>query len=334
MVSIRDVANKAGVSIATVSATVNGSSSVRLETRQRVEDAIQALGYRPNGVARSLRLGQTGVIGLVVSEITNPFFAEISRAVEETALRAGKVVVVCNTDENRERESLVLDTLRVQRVAGLIIAPSGQDSEYGTVLGRRVPNQTVVIDRCIPHLDRDFVGLDNRSAGRMVTEYLLRLGHRSIGFIGGRKGVSTAADRFSGFADALHQAGVSLDPGLCIDANYRSELAYRAAVEMLTRTTRPSAIVAANNLTTLGVMQAVSALGFTCPADVSVAGIDDSDWNIALRPRLTSVAQPVRAIGRQAIDWLIERMTSSTDFSPRSVQLEPTLIVRESCAAL
>jgi LacI family transcriptional regulator len=334
MVSIRDVANRASVSIATVSATVNGSSSVRQETRQRVEEAIEALGYRPNGVARSLRLGRTGVIGLVVSEITNPFFAEISRAVEETALNAGKVVVVCNTDENLERESVVLDTLRVQRVAGLIIAPSGQDSEYGTALGRRIPTQTVVIDRHIPHLDRDFVGLDNRSAGRMVTEYLLRLGHRRIGFIGGREGVSTAADRFAGFAEALHVARVSLDPELCIDANYRSELAYRAAAEMLTRTSRPSAIVAANNLTTLGVMQAVSALGFACPADVSVAGIDDSPWNIALRPRLTSVAQPVQEIGRQAIDWLIERMTNSADISPRAMQLAPTLVVRESCAAV
>ena len=219
------------------------------------------------------------------------------------ALGDGKVVLVCNTNELCERENLVLRALRAQRIAGLIIAPAGQGGDYGIELASRIPQRTVVIDRHIPFLERDFVCLDNRAAGRMITEYLLRLGHRRIGFIGGREGVSTAVERFEGFAEALRDRGATLDPSLCIDANYRSELANRAAVEMLTRTDRPSAIVAANNLTTLGVMQAVSALGFDCPNDVSVAGIDNSPWNIALRPPLTSVAQPIQAIGRQAIDW-------------------------------
>jgi LacI family transcriptional regulator len=334
MVSIRHVASRAGVSIATVSATINGSETVRMETRQRVLEAIAALGYQPNGVARSLRLGSSGVIGLVVSEITNPFFAEISLVVEEVALAAGKVVVVCNTNEDVERERFVLNALRVQRVAGLVIAPAGQGGDYGADLAGRVPLRTVVIDRQIPRLERDFVGLDNKAAGRMITEYLLRLGHRRIGFVGGREGISTAADRFAGFAEALSEGGISLDYSLCIDANYRSELANRATVEMLTRTDRPTAIVAANNLTTLGVMQAVSALGFNCPSDVSVAGIDDSAWNIALRPQLTSVAQPIEAIGRQAIDWLIEHLASPMDAVPRSVEFAPSLVIRNSCASV
>jgi LacI family transcriptional regulator len=334
MVGIRDVAHKAGVSIATVSATINRVETVREETRERVHAAIAALGYQPNGVARSLRLGSSGIIGLVVSEISNPFFSEIYRVVEEVALGAGKVVLVCNTNELCERENLVLRALRAQRIAGLIIAPAGQGNEYGIELASRIPHRTVVIDRHIPFLERDFVCLDNRAAGRMIAEYLLRLGHRRIGFIGGREGVSTAVERFEGFAGALRDGGATLDPSLCIDANYRSELANRAAVEMLTRTDRPSAIVAANNLTTLGVMQAVSALGFDCPNDVSVGGIDDSPWNIALRPPLTSVAQPIQAIGRQAIDWLIERLSNPVDIAPRSVAFAPALVIRDSCSAV
>jgi LacI family transcriptional regulator len=334
MVGIRDVANKAGVSIATVSATINRVETVREETRERAHAAIAALGYQPNGVARSLRLGSSGIIGLVVSEISNPFFSEIYRVVEEVALGAGKVVLVCNTNELCERENLVLRALRAQRIAGLVIAPAGQGNEYGIELASRIPHRTVVIDRHIPFLERDFVCLDNRAAGRMITEYLLRLGHRRIGFIGGREGVSTAVERFEGFAGALRDGGATLDPSLCIDANYRSELANRAAVEMLTRTDRPSAIVAANNLTTLGVMQAVSALGFDCPNDVSVGGIDDSPWNIALRPPLTSIAQPIQAIGRQAIDWLIERLSNPVDIAPRSVAFAPALVIRDSCSAV
>jgi LacI family transcriptional regulator len=271
---------------------------------------------------------------LVVSEISNPFFSEIYRVVEEVALGAGKVVLVCNTNELCERENLVLRALRAQRIAGLVIAPAGQGNEYGIELASRIPHRTVVIDRHIPFLERDFVCLDNRAAGRMITEYLLRLGHRRIGFIGGREGVSTAVERFEGFAGALRDGGATLDPSLCIDANYRSELANRAAVEMLTRTDRPSAIVAANNLTTLGVMQAVSALGFDCPNDVSVGGIDDSPWNIALRPPLTSIAQPIQAIGRQAIDWLIERLSNPVDIAPRSVAFAPALVIRDSCSAV
>jgi LacI family transcriptional regulator len=307
---------------------------VRPETRERVLKAAAALGYQPNGVARSLRLGSSGLIGLVVSQITNPFDAEICAVVEDAAFNSGKVVVVCNTDEICERENVVLKALRIQRIAGLIITPAGQTREYGADLAARIPSRTVVIDKRIPGLERDYVGLDNKAAGRMVAEYLLRLGHRRMGFIGGREGISTAANRFAGFAEALREAGASVDPSLCVDANYQSELAYRAAIQLLTRTNRPSAIVAANNLTTLGVMQAVSALGFNCPADVSVAGIDDSAWNVALRPRLTTVAQPLHAIGRQAINWLIERLNNPIPLPPRSAEFSPSLVVRDSCTAI
>ena len=333
MVNIRDVAKKAGVSIATVSATVNGANTVRVETRQRVLDAIEALGYRPNGVARSLRLGQTRVLGLVLPDITNPFSSEIARVIEEVALDASNVVVVCSTSNREAREAVILDALRVQRVAGLIIEPSGVSEVYGIALNATLPKEAVVIDRRVPGLARDFVGLDNHAAGRMAAEYLIRLGHRRIGFIGGIPEVSTATERLRGFRDAMQGAGLAVDDTLCIPAGYLNEPAIRAAAQMLTRTDRPTALIAANNLMALGVMQAVSSLGFHCPEQVSVAGIDDFAWSSALRPALTTVAQPIENIGRQAIEWLLERLGAAGDFPPRSIEFSPTLYVRDSCGS-
>lgn len=339
MANIRDVARHAGVSIATVSTAINGTGPVSEKTLQRVWQAVDAVGYAPNGVARSLRLGRSQLIGLVVSEITNPFFAALARTVEQAAQEPGYAVIVCNSDEDEGRELELLDLLRVQRVAGVILAPSGNGDAYRAALGRTSLGRTgatplITVDRHVADLDRDFVGLDNRSAGRMICEYLLRLGHRRIAFIGGRPGMSTSDERFEGFLGAMQAAGLAVDPTLCVRADFRGETAYVAVQPLLARDDRPTAVVAANNVMALGALQAVADLGFDCPRDVSVAGIDDFPWSNALRPRLTTVAQPIEEIGRIAVAFLLDRLAGhgAPPAESRTRALAPSLIIRDSCA--
>jgi LacI family transcriptional regulator len=337
MANIRDVAKHAGVSIATVSTALNRTGPVSEKTLRRIWDAVEAVGYAPNAIARSLRLGKSRLLGLVVSEITNPFFGALTLAIEKTAHASGYAVIVCNSNEEEARELELLDLLRVQRVAGILVAPSGSGAKYRDSLSRHADPPLITIDRQVEGLERDFVGLDNRVAGRLITEYILRLGHRRIAFVGGRPGVSTSDHRYDGYCQALAAVGLKPDPALCLRGEFRSETAYTVAQPLLTMMAdRPTAIVAANNVMALGAMQVVGDLGFRCPQDISVAGIDDFPWSTALRPRLTTVAQPIEEIGRTAVEMLLDHL--SDERTPptvtRSRIFAPTLITRDSCAAL
>jgi LacI family transcriptional regulator len=336
MASVRDVAKRAGVSISTVSIALNNSARVSAETHRRVMEAVEAIGYSPNSVARSLRLGRTNLIGLVVSEITNPFFAALAKIIQSEALRAGFNLIVCNSDESVSSELELLDILRAQRVAGIIVSPSGHDESYRRALGGFAEMPMVTVDRHVDGLGRDFVGLDGRLAGRMVTDYLLRLGHRHIGFIGGPEGISSAAERFAGFQEAMNEAGLPVLPELCRHADFRAETAYTIARELLLRKNRPSAFIAVNNVTMIGTLQAIGDLGFQCPFDISLAGMDEFPLASVLRPRLTVAAQPIEEIGRQAVASLLEliAMPKGSVKEPTAFFLPPTLHVGGSCRAL
>ncbi len=337
MANIRDVAKHAGVSIATVSTALNSTGPVSEKTLRRIWEAVEAVGYAPNGIARSLRLGKSRLIGLVVSDITNPFFGALALAIEKTAHASGYAVIVCNSNEDEARERELLDLLRVQRVAGILVAPSGSGAKYRESLSRRAEGALITIDRQVEGLERDFAGLDNHAAGRLITEYILRLGHRRIAFIGGRPGVSTSDQRYEGFCQALATMKLEPDPALCLRGEFRSETAYAVTQQILTMPSdRPTAIVAANNVMALGALQVVGDLGFRCPQDISVAGIDDFPWSTALRPRLTTVAQPIQEIGRAAVEMLLDRISDegSTSTAARRRIFAPTLIPRDSCAAI
>ena len=336
MPSIRDVAQAAGVAIATVSAALNRSAPVSEQTRARVLAAAQQLGYSPNGIARSLRRGHTRLIALVVSDITNPFFGALARAVETAALESGFAVIVSNTDENPQREREALQMLREQRVAGVLLAPCGRGADYPSGLDAIQALPLVTLDREVAGLQRDFVGLDNAAAGRIVTEYLIRLGHRRIGFVGGPTGLANADARRAGYEAALRAAGLAPDATLVVNGGFREEEAFDAVQPLLTRPERPTALVAANNVMALGCMQAIHALGFRCPHDLSIAGIDDMPWSAALSPPLTAVAQPIEAMARRACDRLLARIEGigvDAEGAHRDV-FGPALVLRDSCAAL
>jgi LacI family transcriptional regulator len=331
MANIRDVAKKAGVSIATVSAALNGKGPVSEETRQRVMAAAAAVGYSPSAIARSLRLGRSRLIGVVVGDITNPFWAAMVRVVENVAIAANYSIIVCNSDDREERELSILDQLRAQHVAGILITPVGRSPGYVQRLSRHDLPPLVTMDQFVPGLERDFVGVDNRAAVRMLTELLLRLGHRRIAMISGGEGLWTADERLNGFVETMSAAAVPVDPALCAHTDYRGDTAYTATVPLLTRRDRPTAIIGANNVIALGALQATIDLGFHCPADISIAGIDDVPWAGLVRPRITTVAQPIEEISRVAIEWLIERIADRDAGPPRQRTFQPRFIPGDSC---
>jgi LacI family transcriptional regulator len=335
MANIRDVARHAGVSIATVSAALNDSSPVSEETRRRIWEAVKAVGYSPNAVARSLRLGKSRLIGVVLGDITNPFCTALVRVAEKAALAAGNSIIVCNTDDDAERELMMLDQLRAQHVAGILLTATGRGADYMSRLMRPDLPPLVTIDQQVPGLDRDFVGVDNRAAARVLTEYLIRLGHRRIAMISGREGLWTADERVAGFRETMQAAGIAVDPSLCLQTAYRSDIAARATMPMLTGPDPPTAIIGGNNVIALGALQAIVDLGFRCPADVSVAGIDDVPWSGLVRPRVTTAAQPIEDITRLAMKWLLERIADGKASRPaRNQVFLPRLIVGDSCRDL
>jgi LacI family transcriptional regulator len=330
MATLRDVALLAGVSIGSASAVVNSTAPVSPAMRAKVMKAVDELGYSPDGVARSLRLGRTRAIGLLLPDITNPHFAGMASAIEVACDAAGYALMLCNTADDPAKEIRHLRLMRTQRVDGIILVPGGATTDAERIR-QAIVAPTVIVDRTVDGLDFDAVLLDNRAAGRMVVEYLIRSGHRRIGIIVGPAGVSISSERLAGYRETLAENGITFEESLVATGEFQPEPAYRAAITLLHQRPRPTAIFATSNHTTIGVMMALADQGFRCPQDISVAGIDDFAWSNAFSPRLTTAAQPIAEIGRNAVQSLIERMRGVAAPAPRRVLLAAQLIVRDSC---
>jgi LacI family transcriptional regulator len=333
MATIRDVARLASVSVATVSNVLNNPARVSPELLARVRAAVDKLGYAPDAAARSLRKRSSGLLGLVVADITNPFFSELFEAIELAAAARGFSVILCNSNEITEREEAHLRMLRSQRIDGLILAPTGTVSMNRAALLAALEMPVVLVDRAMEGLGYDAVVLNNHRAAYEATSYAIGCGHRRIALINGPKTVRTAADRLQGYREALLAAGLALDPALVRDAGFREQSAYEAALQLLRSEQRPTAIFTTNNLMTIGVLRATAELGLHCPDDISIIGIDDLSWAEAVAPRLTMVAQPVRAMGETALDLLTQRIAGTRLGAGTTTVLEPRLMVRKSCAA-
>lgn len=333
MTTIRDVARLANVSVATVSNALNSSDRVSPELLARVRAAIEKLGYAPHAGARSLRKRASGLIGLVVGDITNPFFSDLFEAVEDAAAASGYLVLLCNSSERPEREEAHLKMLRSQRIDGLILAPTGAASMNRAALLAQLEVPIVLVDRAMDGLGYDSVVLDNRRAGFEATSHLIAQGHRRIGLINGPEVVRTAADRMQGYREALLSAGIALDPALVRDAGFRERPAYDAFGDLIALAEPPTAIFATNNLMTIGVVSALADRGLACPEDISLIGIDDLPWADAVLPRLTAIAQPVRAMGETAFALLAERIAGARLGPGTTTVLAPRLVLRRSCAS-
>lgn len=334
MTTISDVAKRAGVSAMTVSRVVNNSGPIGADTRRRVEDAIEELGYVPNALGRQLRSKRTKMLGLVLSDITNPYFTTIARGVEDAAHAAGFSVVFCNTDESEADEEQYIRTLVERQVDGILLVPASSSTSTLPLLARRrIP--VVILDRRVSGQDLDSVGSDSVAGAMTATRHLLELGHRRIAVLSGRREVSTSLDRVVGCRRALVEAGTTLDERYVRygDLNYgdgNGADGYRMAHEVLALDPRPTAIVAANNFIAFGALRAIREAGVRVPEELSLVAFDDlpSEW--VLEPFLTVISQPAYEIGQVAARLMLDHLGATASLAPRTVLLPSELVIRRS----
>ena len=332
MATIRDVARLAGVSVATVSHVVNNSKFVAAETRERVLSAVAELDYRRDAIARSLRRARSGTIGVLISDITNPFFSDMVLGIEDAIYgrKDGHNYILCNTEEDDEKELLYLNVLREKRVEGLIIAPAGgNEAEMRKIIASGVP--VVFVDRRMQSVGADSIGVNNREAAREAVSHLVKVGHRRVALLKANLHADTIDDRAEGYKEALFQAGIGFDPSLVVNSDSTIEDASAATAELLSAPMLPDAVFCTDNFMTLGLMQAIADRGLDCPRDIAVVGFDDFPWSVAFRPRLTAVAQPCYEIGHEAAGLLFDRISGRRQGAPIHLSLQAQLIVRESC---
>lgn len=306
MATISDVAAMAGVSTATVSRALNGKSTVDPELVARVLAAAKELGYQPNGPARNLRRQEAAVLALIISDVENPFFTAIARGVEDVAHTVGYSVVLCNADENADKERRYVDVAIQERVAGVIMSPTPAAANADLLINRGTP--LVAVDRPLPDRQVDTVLVDTRLAARQATEHLLAQGYGRIGCITGPAGVRTADDRLAGYRDALRAARSRTTTRLVRRTEYRAAGARKAATELLSQPEPPDALLVANSAMAAGVLAALGERGRLPGRDVGVVAFDDVPWAELVDPPLTVVAQPAYEIGTVAAQLLLARI--------------------------
>ena len=332
MATMKDVARAAGVSVYTVSATLSGSAPVSPELKARVRQAVKALGYERNSVASGLRQGTSSLIGLVVSDVTNPFFTELVDRIQIEARQHGYSVLLGISGHDVAREAELLRLMRSQQAAGAILGPAGGAADYRAADLAAGRMKVVAIDNAFPALGVDAIGLDNRKAAALAVSHLLDLGHRRIAMVGGVPRQHVARERLAGYRETLRRRGVAFVPALIEPGNFRLEDGYAACKKLLRNDPRPSALFVANNLMLIGVMRALGDLGLRVPQDISVCSIDDFPWASAFQPALTVVQQPIADMAGAAFRALLGRLGGEAGPPARQL-LSPHLVVRQSCAA-
>jgi len=324
-----DVAARAGVSVATVSRALSGDpKQVSAPVLKRIIDAAEDLEYIPNNLARNMRSGTARILGLIISDIGNPFFTAVARGAEDVAQRHGYSLVLSNTDENPEREAASLGVMAAERAAGVIIATT---NENGTALRRfrDMGMAIVAIDRHIVDLSTDSVVVDNESAAYEAVTHLVRLGHRRIAIVGGPSDADTARERQRGYERALREARIPIQPDLVCRGDFREAAGLTMTRCLVDLPDPPSAIFAVNNLTTIGMLGALRERGVEVPSAISVVGFDDIPTGELLDPPLTVVQQPTYRVGASAAELLIRRLREPTA-TIQEVVLTASLIVRGS----
>ncbi len=330
-VTMKDVAARAGVSATTVSHVMNKTRFVSKEVKARVLRAMEELSYQPNAIARSLRKRSTQTIGLIISDIANPFFTGLVRGVEDVANSRGYNLVLCNTDEKPEKERMYIRVLMQKQVDGIIMAPTGGNREYIAGLVKQ-GFPLVFVDRYLEDVEAPAVVVDNEEGACQAVEHLVKLGHTRIAIVIGLPR-TTIVDRLKGYERTLEKHGLAIDPGLIKEGSSSVDGGFEASIELLALDPRPTAIFPTNNLMTIGVMRALQSRGIRCPEDIAVVGFDDFEWASAFRPFLTTVSQPVYDEGKNAAEVLIAQMKGRKVVPGRTV-LTSTLNVRESCGSM
>lgn len=332
MPTVRDVARRAGVSVATAARALGEYGYVSDATRALVLRAAQALDYHPNAIARSMIKGRTQTLAVIVSDNANPFFASVVRGIEDAVLAKGYAIMLCNADEDPAKEAMYLRAVRQKRVDGLVISPS---SGAAALLRGMLEGGTAIVqvDRRLADLPADAVVVDNRAGARAAVEHLLSLGHRRIGIISGPRRLYTGRERLEGYKAALRAARITLDRELILEGTFKQPSGHHLVGRFLRMRRRPTAVFVANNLMTIGALLGLREAGIRIPGEMALVGFDDMDWAPILTPPLTAVAQPAYDLGATAGRLLLTRLAQPAPSGPRTVVLAPRLIVRASCGA-
>jgi DNA-binding LacI/PurR family transcriptional regulator len=330
MSNMKQVAKMAGVSLGTVSHVLNGSARVREPLRKRVLDVVNSLGYQPSQLARGLRRVKTNMIGMVIPDVTNPFFPGVVRGAEDVAFSNGYRLVLCNTDNDHSKELVHLNELRTYLPAGLLVIPSNfSDLTAQTESYRKSGTAVVCVDRLPKRWNGDSATVANEEGAFQASQYLIQLGHRRLATITGPLHLTNAQQRVDGFKRALAEANISLAQTYFQETTFDRAGGHSKALLLLRMLPRPTAIFAGNDMIALGVLHAIRELGLRCPEDVSVMGFDDLDFDEFTSPSLSSVFQPGYQLGATAAHMLLERMQGNQGPPVHSV-LQTQLKIRGS----
>jgi LacI family transcriptional regulator len=332
--TIRDIARLAGVSVATVSGVLNNKPTVKSALVERVREAMDALDYHPDAVARSLRVRRTCTVGMIIADVTNPFFADIIRGVEKEAQANGYSIILCDANEDPATERHYFSTLAARRVDGVLLAPTSGFAAHESRIHKRFP--IVLIDRVPLGFRGDAVVTDNFGAAYEGTRHLIELGHRRIAIITGYLSLSNGLDRLEGFRKALQEEHLALPDEYLQQGDFQLESGYGCGLKLLQLPEPPTAVFSSNNKMTLGLMRALRELGKACPQHVSVLGFDDFEWSAYFTPQLSTIAQPAYEIGKTAMQILLKRLQARqegiTTEQQNIVRLKAELRIRESTA--
>lgn len=329
--NLKDVAKKAGVSIATVSRALNYPNKVDSTTLARINKVIKEINYKPNRVAQRLRIkgGNRKIIGLLVPDIQNPFYVEVVRGVEDYAYSRNYALLMSNFAQSKEKEKMYLDIMKSESVDGLIVAPYDEhDAEVISLIKEGIP--TVCVDRGLASVNVDTILVDNENGAFEAVELLIKKGHKRIAYIGGLPSIPTSQQRKDGYVKALTKNNIKVDEKLIRFGDSKKESGNLITKELLKMKNPPTAIFAGNNLITLGTLETIHSLGLSIPKDVAVIGFDDMPWAISLNPPLTAVKQPGYEIGKQAAGLLYQRILDPEKLSAKTI-LNTELIIRSSC---
>lgn len=321
--TIKDIAKKTGVSYATVSRALSGRAGVNEETRKIILAEAVNMDYQPNAVARGLVTKKTNIIGLAIPDITNPFFPEIARGVEDAASELGYNIFLCNTNWNFAKEEIYLRVLQERRVDGIIITPVSDEKMYNNI---QVP--MVFISR-IPHeVSNSFVVIDNVRGGFLATKQLLESGYKRVAFIGGKSEVHVSAERLEGYKSALNRYKYPVDEALILNGKFNSQSGYEIAGKLLSTPNPPDAVFAANDVIALGVLQRVKEVGLNVPGEFGIVGFDDIPFAAYSQIQMTTISQPKYQMGKFAAEICIGEIGDKTRNDSKKMILEPELVIR------
>lgn len=331
-VTIQDVADRAQVSRATVSRVLNNHPNVAGDIRARVQAAMLDLSYNPNRAARRLRGNSNDVIGLIIPDIQNPVFVAVARGVEDAAYKHGINMLLCNTDDDVDKQQAYLKVMQAEQAAGLIIVPTHTRDARPLLDVQRAGMPIVLFDRQVQRFHADTIKTDNILGAQIAINHLIDLGRKRIAMIGGIEYLTPARERHQGYVDALLHAGREVDTALVVNGDFKADSGYAITRELMLRPNPPDAIFTANSLMAMGALRALHELKIDIPQDVALVSFDDIPWAENLNPPLTVVAQPAYELGVQSVALLRNRFTQP-DAPIQTVILQPRLIVRESCGA-